>query len=67
MAFLTKLHRTPYGQFYANEINLINSDPTKVPNNVNEVYVKAKAYVIIATTNKQNGTPESFATTAENF
>jgi len=67
MAFLTKLHRTPYGQFYANEINLINSDPTKVPNNVNEVYVKAKAYVIIATTNKQNGTPVSFATTAESF
>ena len=67
MAFLTKLHRTPYGQFYANEINLINADPTKVPANVNEIYVKAKAYVIIATTNKQNGTPVSFATAAENF
>ena len=67
MAFLTKLHRTPYGLFYANEINLINADPTKVPANVNEVYVKAKAYVIIATTNKQNGTPVSFATTTENI
>jgi len=67
MAFLTKLHRTPYGKFYANEINLINADPTKVPANVNEVYVKAKAYVIFTTANKQNETPVSFAITADNF
>jgi len=67
MTFLSKLHRTPYGQFYANDVNIINADATKVPKSVNEVYQKAKAYVIIATTTKQNGTPLSFATTAENF
>jgi len=39
MAFLNKLHRTPYGQFYANKINIINTDATKVSANVNEVYV----------------------------
>jgi len=33
MAFLNKLHRTPYGQFYANKINIINTDATKVPAN----------------------------------
>jgi len=26
MVFLDKLHRTPYGQFYANEANIINAD-----------------------------------------
>jgi len=67
MAFLKKLHRTPYGQFYANKINIINTDATKVPANVNEVYVEAKAYITIVTTNKPNGTPVSFATTAESF
>ena len=67
MAFLNKLHRTPYGQFYANKINIINTDATKVPANVNEVYVEAKAYITIVTTNKPNGTPVSFATTADNF
>jgi len=67
MAFLNKLHRTPYGQFYANKINIINTDATKVPANVNEVYVEAKAFITIVTTNKPNGTPVSFATTADNF
>jgi len=67
IAFLNKLHRTPYGQFYANKINIINTDATKVPANVNEVYVEAKAYITIVTTNKPNGTPVSFATTAESF
>jgi len=67
MAFLSKLHKSQYGQFYAHEINIINADATKVPNNVVEVYQKAKAHVIIANTTKQNGTPVSFATTADTF
>ena len=67
MTFLDNLHRTPYGQFYANGINIINADSTKVPKNVGELYQKAKAYVIIATTTKQNGNPVSFATTADIF
>ena len=66
MTFSDNLQRTPYGQFYANEINTTNADSTKVPKNVGEVYQKAKAYVIIATTTKQNGDPVSFATTADN-
>jgi len=67
MAFLNKLHRTPYGQFYANKINIINTDASKVPATVNEVYVEAKAFITIVTTNKPNGTPVSFATTADSF
>jgi len=67
MTFLDNLHRTPYGQFYANEINIINADGTKVPKNVGEIYQKAKAYVVIATTTKPNGNPVSFATTADSF
>ena len=65
MVFLDKLNRTPYGQFYANETNIVNADPTKVPKTIGEVYQKAKAYVIIDTSTKSNGTPVSFATTAE--
>ena len=38
-----------------------------MPKTIGEVYQKAKAYVIIATTTKSNGTPVSFATTAESF
>ena len=49
MVFLDKLNRTPYGQFYANETNIINADSTKVPKTIGEVYQKAKAYVIIGT------------------
>jgi len=63
MTFLSTLHRTSYGQFYANRVNIINADATKVPKSVNEVYQEAKAYVIIATGTKPNGTPVSFATT----
>jgi len=65
MVFLDKLNRTPYGQFYANETNIINADPTKVPKTIGDVYQKAKAYVIIGTSIKSYGTPVSFATTAE--
>ena len=67
MAFLSKLHKLQYGQFYAHEINIINADATKVPKNVVEIYQKAKAHVIIANTTKQNGTLVSFATTAESY
>ena len=67
VVFLDNLHRTPYGQFYANEINIINSDATKVPRSVGDIYQKAKAYVVIATTTKPNGNPVSFATTADSF
>ena len=67
MVFLDNLHRTPYGQFYANEINIINADATKVPRSVGDIYQKAKAYVVIATTTKPNGNPVSFATTADSF
>ena len=67
MTFLSKLHRTPYGQLYANKVNIINADATKVPKTVNEVYQEAKAYVIIATGTKPKGIPVSFATTADNF
>ena len=63
MTFLSTLHRTSYDQFYANRVNIINADATKVPKSVNEVYQEAKAYVIIATGTKPNGTPVSFATT----
>ena len=67
MAFLSKLHKLQYGQFYAHEINIINADATKVPKNVVEIYQRAKARVIIANTTEQNGTPVSFATTAESY
>jgi len=67
MAFLSKLHKLQYGRFYAHEINIINADATKVPKTVVEIYQKAKAHVIIAQTTKQNGTPVSFATTAESY
>jgi len=65
MVFLDKLNRTPYGQFYANETNIINADPSKVPKTIGDVYQKAKAHVIIGTSTKPNGTPVPFATTAE--
>ena len=67
MVFLDNLHRTPYGQFYTNEINTINADATKVPKSVGDINQKAKAYVVIATTTKPNGNPVSFATTADSF
>jgi len=56
VVFLDNLHRTPYEQFYANEINIINADTTKVPKSVGDIYQKAKAYVVIATTTKPNQT-----------
>jgi len=65
MVFLDKLNRTPYGQFYANETIIINADQTKVPKTIGDVHQKAKACVIIGTSTKSNGTPASFATTAE--
>ena len=47
MAFLSKLSKVQYGQYYAFKINDINANPSKVPNTINEVYVEAKSYVII--------------------
>jgi len=41
MTFLSTLHRTPYGQFYANKVNIINAHAIKVPKSVNEVYQEA--------------------------
>jgi len=43
MAFLSKLNKLQYGQFYAHMINIINADPNAIPSTVNEVYQKAKA------------------------
>ena len=67
MAFLNKLNRTQYGQFYANEVNAINKDPTQSPATVNEVFQRAKAYIVVYNTTKPNGTPVAFATTADNL
>jgi len=67
MTFLIKLCRANYSQFYATQINEINADASKAPKTVNEVYIKAKAFVVSTTQNKPNGTPVSFATTADNL
>ena len=67
MTFLIKLCRANYSLFYVTQINEINADASKAPKTVDEVYIKAKAFVVSTTQNKPNGTPVSFATTVDNL
>ena len=45
MNFLDKLCRVRYGDYYARRMNAINEDPTKVPKDVNDVYMGAMTWI----------------------
>jgi len=42
MQFLDKLDRSRYGEYYFRRMNMINEDATKVPADVNDVYVASE-------------------------
>ena len=63
MQFLSKLCRSRYAQYYAFKMNQINSDETKTPKTINEIYLEAMTWLSINTSgNKPNNKGASFAT-----
>ena len=63
MQFLSKLCRSRYAQYYAFKMNQINSDETKAPKTLNEIYPEAMTWLSINTTgNKLHNKGASFAT-----